>query len=111
MADNVEADPGSGGATFGTFDDGSAEWPGCVPVYVTGGSAGAWTVQKVDATHGLPVTPLGGTQAQVTLVPTVTNVTNLGTMSTLTTLTSITNVVHVDDNSSSLTVDGSVSIT
>lgn len=57
--DNVIANPGSGGATFRAFFDGTADWPGSVASYITGGSAGAWTVQQVDTTHGLPVSVLG----------------------------------------------------
>lgn len=59
MADNVTANPGSGGSVFRAFSDGTNEWPASVVSYVTGGSAGAWTLQQVDATHGLPVSVLG----------------------------------------------------
>lgn len=58
-SDNVVANPGSGGATFRAFYDGTADWPCSVASYITGGSAGAWTVQQVDTTHGLPVWVLG----------------------------------------------------
>lgn len=58
-ADNVIADAGSGGATFRAYSDGTIEHPASVIEYVTGGSAGAWTVQAVDATHGLPVAVVG----------------------------------------------------
>lgn len=59
MTDNVTADPGSDGATFRTLYDGTAEWPVNVVSYVVSGSAGAWVLQTVDATHGLPVSVVG----------------------------------------------------
>jgi len=64
VADNVVANNGTGGATFRSFSDGTIEWPASVATYVTGGSAGAWTLQQVDVSHGLPtqgtVTPADG---------------------------------------------------
>lgn len=59
MADDVVANSGTGGATFRAFSDGTIDWPAAVVTYVTGGSAGAWTLQQVDATHGLPVAQQG----------------------------------------------------
>jgi hypothetical protein len=61
MADDVIANAGAGGATFRAFSDGTIDWPAAVVTYVTGGSAGAWTLQQVDATHGLPSVILAGT--------------------------------------------------
>ncbi len=55
MADNVVADPGSGGATFTTSADSSGfETPHALAAFRSGGSAGSWNVQPVDLTHGLP---------------------------------------------------------
>ncbi len=54
MADNVNVTPGSG-AIVRCFSDGTNEWPAGVVGYVTAGSAGSWTIQVVDTTHGLPV--------------------------------------------------------
>ena len=60
MADNLVANAGSGGGTMRFFlDTNSVDWAGSVCAYVSGGSAGAWTIQQVDATHGLPVSVLG----------------------------------------------------
>lgn len=55
MADDVVSNPGAGGTTFRAFDDGTREWPASVPAYVTGGSAGSWTLQHVTLANGLPV--------------------------------------------------------
>lgn len=57
MADDVVANPGAGGATFRALLDsgGTDYWPASVPSYVTGGSSGAWTLQPVSTTNGLPV--------------------------------------------------------
>lgn len=58
-ADNVTANPGAAGAVFRTFSDGTNEWPAGICAFVTGGSAGGWTLQEVDATHGLPCSVIG----------------------------------------------------
>lgn len=58
MADNVVANAASGGAQFRAFSDGTNEWPAGVIAWVTGGSAGAWTIQEVTGTNGLPVNVL-----------------------------------------------------
>lgn len=59
-ADNVQANASTTqGAIFRTFSDGANEWPAGVCCYVVSGSAGAWVLQQVDATHGLPVSVLG----------------------------------------------------
>src|SRR5436305_11759393 len=42
------------------FSDGTNEWPAGITAYVTGGSAGAWTIQHVTASVGLPVGDAGG---------------------------------------------------
>lgn len=59
MADNAAFTPGSGG-TLATFDTGTAEWPANIIGYVTGGSAGAWTIQHVTSSLGLPISDAGG---------------------------------------------------
>ena len=51
-ADNVVANAGSGGATFRTFSDGTNEWPASAVCFVTGGSAGAWTLSQADTNSG-----------------------------------------------------------
>jgi hypothetical protein len=56
MADNILATPGTG-ATVRTYDNGTAESPAAIIEYVTGGSAGAWTMQYVALATGLPVQP------------------------------------------------------
>jgi hypothetical protein len=59
VADNLNyTNPGSG-VPIRTFSDGTNDWQAEVPAYVTGGSAGAWTIQQVDTTHGLPVAVIG----------------------------------------------------
>ncbi len=65
LADDVTANAGAGGATFRTLSDGTREHPTNVVEYVTGGSAGAWTLQAADATHGLPtnIVQVGGSAA------------------------------------------------
>lgn len=58
--DNVQASQNTtAGAIFRTFSDSTNEWPASITCYVSGGSAGAWTLQQVDLTHGLPVSVLG----------------------------------------------------
>lgn len=57
MADNVVANAGSGGATFRSFSDGTDQWPATIPAYVTGGSAGTWSIQYVQMANALPVQP------------------------------------------------------
>ncbi len=74
VADNTIA---SGGDVVRTFDDATAKWEACIAAYTTGGAAGAWTVQQVDATHGLPVALLSGTLTTVTTVTTVSTLTTL----------------------------------
>lgn len=68
-ADNVQANAGTGGSIFRTFSDGTNEWCASVVSYVTGGSAGAWTLQAVDATHGLPVAVVGAVAVTGTFWP------------------------------------------
>lgn len=65
MADDVVANPGAGGATFRALLDtgGTDYWPASVPSYVTGGSSGAWTLQPVGLSNGLPVNVLNTTLA------------------------------------------------
>ena len=68
VGDNVQANPTTtvGGAVFRSFSDGTIEWPASVTSYVTGGSAGAWVLQQVDLTHGLPVSVLGTSTTAIT---------------------------------------------
>ena len=65
MADNIAATPGSG-ATVRTYDNGTAESPAAIIEYITGGSAGAWTMQYVALATGLPVQPQTGSSWAVT---------------------------------------------
>jgi hypothetical protein len=55
MSDNVIANPGVGGATFRTLDDGAVEWPANVVSYATTLTPGANVLQPVTAALGLPV--------------------------------------------------------
>jgi hypothetical protein len=59
LADNVEADAGSGGATFRTLEDASSvHWPTCVLAYAT--TVGTPDVlQVVTSSFGLPVAQQG----------------------------------------------------
>lgn len=68
--DNVQANPGAGGATFRSLSDGTVQHSAEVLEYLTGGSAGAWTFQVVDPQHGLPVQGTNGsyTDAATTIV-------------------------------------------
>lgn len=92
MSDNVVANPGSGGATFATDDDGTAQHP-----YVKVEWGADNTQTKVAA--GASALPIQDGGNSITVDGTLTAVTTVGT---------VTNVVHVDDNSGSLTVDGTV---
>lgn len=58
MADNVEANAGSGGATFKTDDDGSAHWP-----YIKLAYGADNTQTLVTASAGLPCELLTGSNA------------------------------------------------
>ena len=61
MADNVQLNPGSGGATLRTLRDADGlDWPVGVFAYATALEPGANVVQVVDSTHGMPVAVLGG---------------------------------------------------
>jgi len=61
MADNVQLNPGSGGATLRTLrDSAGTQWPVGVFAYATTLAPDANVVQVVDSTHGLPVEVLGG---------------------------------------------------
>ena len=92
MADNVVANPGTGGATFATDDDGTAHHP-----YVKL-EWGADNTQTKVAT-GASAVPIQDGGNSITID---------GSITTVTTVSTITNVVHIDDNSGSLTVDGTV---
>lgn len=54
-ATGAQGDQVGQGPPFRSFWDGARNWAAGVVSYVTGGGAGAWTLQAVDATHGLPV--------------------------------------------------------
>jgi hypothetical protein len=103
MADNALFTPGSGG-TLRTFDDGTAEWPGNIIAFVTGGSAGSWTTQYVNATNGFPVHQQTGATWAVSLASVPSHaVTNVGVFAVqvdgnaLTALQLIDDVVYIDD--------------
>ena len=59
MADNVITNPGAGGATFRTLDDGTLQWPANVTSYATTVSPGANVLQVVTPSNGLPVAQQG----------------------------------------------------
>lgn len=77
MADNITLDPGSGGATVATDDDGTAHHQ-----YVKVEFGGDGTFTKVTSSAGLPVAQQGTW--------------NVGTVTTVSAVTSITNTVTVD---------------
>lgn len=75
-------------------------------VGLVGSKSGGGEIIPGSATDGLLVNL--GANNDVTVTGTVTANPASGTVDTVTTVGTITNVVHVDDNSSSLTVDGTV---
>lgn len=130
MADNVTLDPGSGGATVRTLEDGSSiQWPVGVVVYAT--TVGTPDVlQIVTLTTGLPVQPQTGATFTVTGTGGTFPVTDSGGSLTIdnatlsitgggvessalrvTIASDSTGVLSVDDNGGSLTVDGTVAAT
>lgn len=133
MADNVIADPGSGGATFASaefsFSGDTVQAPGSF-LFGISGSEGSWTAAPIngDASNGLLVNlgsnndvtvtgtvDLGATDNAV-LDSIVTNtaygsVTGGGVEASalrVTLANNSTGVLSVDDNGGSLTVDGTV---
>lgn len=69
MADNVQLNPGSGGARLATFRDANGnDWPSSVVVFATSTTSGAAVLQAVDTTHGLPVSIVsdGALEAEIT---------------------------------------------
>jgi hypothetical protein len=121
MADNVTADPGTGGAVFATDDVAGVHYP------ITKLAHGALdAVTLVSTASGLPVQQQGtfavnlnaGTNnigdVDVLTVPAPLNVTGggaeLGALR-VTLANDSTGVVSVDDNGGSLTVDGTVTVT
>src|SRR5512138_893858 len=88
MADDAIANAGSGGVTFRAFSDGTIDWPACVPAYVTGGIAGAWTLQHITSTAGLPVAVLAGTAE-------IGNVKNSGTFAVQASQSGVWNITNV----------------
>ena len=108
MADNVELDAGSGGATIRTDDDGTAHWQ-----YVKAAFGADNTQTIVTASVGLP-TNLIATSLDLMLGTDFSDV--FGTSSVIgagteagavrvTLATDSTGVLSVDDNGGSLTVD------
>lgn len=61
MPDNtvLSANVGTGDTVRDFNDTGNVKWPAAVACYVTGGSAGAWALQHVTASLGLPVAVVG----------------------------------------------------
>ena len=59
MPDNVITNPGAGGATFRTLDDGTANWPANVVSFATTLAPGANVLQAVTTLNGLPVAQQG----------------------------------------------------
>ncbi len=122
MTDDIPLNSGSGGPSVRAYSDGSVDYPAGLVAYPTGGSTGAWTLQVVDLTHGLPVVGQTGAAFPVTDNSGSLTVDNGGTFAvqaaqsgtwnigTITTLTGITNAVAVTDNGGSLTVDGTVAV-
>lgn len=69
MADNVIANPGAGGATLRTLDDGSVEWPVSALAYATTVAPGANVLQVVTNSAGLPVAQQGTWNVAVSNFP------------------------------------------
>lgn len=137
MSHNSTASPGSGGDTFLTVDLALATYPstgkatGCVLYWSTDATTAP---TPLTTAHPLPISDAGGSltvDGTVAFSNSTIAVTNAGTfavqaaqsgtwtvgisaaqtlatVTTVGTVTTITNVVHVDDNSGSLTVDGTV---
>lgn len=59
MADDVVTNPGAGGASFRTLDDGSRQWPANALAYATTLANGANVLQVVTPSNGLPVAQQG----------------------------------------------------
>lgn len=111
-SDNSVMSPGSGGDTIRDFADGSGvKWPACAVCYVTGGSAGAWTLSSADTNTGnataatqrvvlasnQPAVPVTGTFWQATQPVSGTVTANVGTGS----LAGITGTVTVQGGAAS----------
>jgi hypothetical protein len=111
VADNVVSNPGAGGATFATDEDGSSvhhpltkvEWGPLNTFNLVDDATGKRLPVKVAETVVTPVDDNGGSltvDGAVTVSGTVA-ATQSGTWN----VTTVTNTVHVDDNAASLTVD------
>ena len=61
MADNtiLSTNVGTGDTIRDFSEAGGVKWPAGVVAYVASGSAGAWVLQQVDSTHGMPVAQQG----------------------------------------------------
>ena len=69
MVDDVETNPGSGGASFRSLWDGTRTWPACVVSYATTLSPGANVLQPVTVGTPLPVAQAGvATQATLATI-------------------------------------------
>lgn len=99
MADNVTADPGAGGATFRTDDDGTAHWP------YTKLAWGADNTQTIVAA-GASAIPIQDGGNSITVDGTVA-----ATQSGTWTVTGAGGSFPVTDSGGSLTVDGTVAVT
>lgn len=122
MADNTILSSGSGGDTIATDDISGVKYPRSK---ITIGADGV-TDGDVSATNPMPVKGTGsagtanagvvtvqGIASMTPVLATLSGTNNIATLTTVTsvsTLSTITNVVHIDDNSGSITVDGTVAI-
>jgi hypothetical protein len=106
MADNVEADAGTGGAVFATDDVGGVHYPISKLAF---GALDAVTLVEVAA--GLPVNLVSATSLTVTAVSTVTSITNVVTLGTISnalpTGTNTLGTVNLGTLAAPLTVVGS----
>lgn len=108
MADNVTLDPGSGGSTIRTDDDGTAHWQ---YVKLAFGADNTQTIVTSTATNPLPVAlsdtdnaVLDGINTNVTFGATTGGGVESGALR-VTIASDSTGVVSVDDNGGALTVD------
>jgi|SRR5581483_7422378 len=80
-----------------------------VPSYLTGGSAGSWTLQQVDTTHGLPTNVY---MVNGTVIDTNSGVKSAGTIRVVlaTDQPALTNALKVDGSAVTQPVSGTVTV-
>lgn len=104
-ADNIILNSGTGGSTVRTYSDGTLEHPAGILEYITGGSAGAWTFQAVDASHGLPVAGVGNFAITAAALPLPT-----GAATSANQVTELASLASIDSKTAAL-IGGNVPVT